>query len=124
MKHVNVTLLRVFAPLLLVVGGLGFVLPESMALTSGATPYNVFHLVFGLMGQGALASKELGAARAFNLGFGLIDVYQAVASLQGWWPKASFQWKVTDDVLHVVIGLGLVAVGLLADRSRPPLQKV
>jgi hypothetical protein len=119
----NVVVLRLFAPLLLVVGVLGFITPESLALTSGATPYNVFHLVFGVVGLGALASRDLGPVRAFNVGFGLIDVYQAVASLAGLWPKAYFQWKATDDVLHVVIGLALVAVGLLADRSVRAAQK-
>ncbi|MDX2011262.1 MAG: hypothetical protein SFW67_13770 [Myxococcaceae bacterium] len=120
---INVTVLRVFAPLLLLVGALGFITPESMALTSGATPYNVFHLVFGAVGLVALGTKELGLVRAFNVGFGLIDVYQAIASLAGLWPKAWFQWKATDDVLHVVIGLGLVAVGLLADRAERSPQK-
>ncbi|MDP3233616.1 MAG: hypothetical protein Q8N26_12630 [Myxococcales bacterium] len=113
----NVLVLKVFAPLLLVVGVLGFVLPESMALTSGATPYNVFHLVFGAVGLGCVFSKRLDAVRTFNIGFGLIDVYQAIASVADLWPKAAFQWKPADDVLHVLIGLGLLAVGVLADRA-------
>lgn len=120
----NVTVLRLFAPVLLVVGVLGFVLPESMALTSGAAAYNVFHLVFGAIGLGCLFSKQLPVVRAFNAGFGAIDLYQALASVVGLWPKALFGWKTADDVLHVVIGLGLLLVGLLADRaSQPAAQK-
>lgn len=113
----NLTVLRIFAPLLIVVGLLGFVMPASMALTSGAAPYNVFHLIFGVIGLGCVFSKQLPLVRAFNAGFGAIDLYQALASVVGLWPKALFEWKLADDVLHVVIGLGLLLVGLLADRA-------
>ena len=50
--------------------------------------------------------------RAFLIGFGAIDLYQAVASRQNWFPKAQFKWKPADDVLHVVVGIALVAVGI------------
>lgn len=120
---VNLLVLKVFAPVLLVVGVLGFVMPASMALTSGAAPYNIFHLIFGAVGLGCVFSKRLDAVRSFNIGFGLIDLYQAIASFVDLWPKAAFQWKVADDVLHVVIGLGLVAVGVLADRALSVPQK-
>lgn len=112
----NVQVLRLFAPVLVLVGGLGFVLPASVALTSGATPYNVFHLLFGVVGLGCVASGRLPAARAFNLGFGLIDLYQALASGLHLWPEAAFRWTRVDDALHVVVGAGLVAVAVLADR--------
>lgn len=121
---VTVWVLRVFAPVLLLVGVLGFVIPPQLALTSGAPAYNLFHLAFGLLGLGCLASRETWAARVFVLGFGLIDVYQAIASLAGLWPRALFQWRATDDVLHVVVGLGLVCVGLFADRSQPVWRRV
>lgn len=121
---VTVWVLRVFAPVLLVVGALGFVIPSELALTSGAPAYNVFHLAFGVIGLGCLATKELPVVRAFVLGFGLIDVYQAIASLAGLWPRALFQWRAADDVLHVVIGLGLVCVALFADRSQPVWRRV
>lgn len=119
----NLVILRIFAPILVVAGVLGFVLPESMALTSGAPAYNVFHLTFGLVGIGCVASKQLPAVRAFNVGFGAIDLYQFLASLVGLWPKALFGWKTADDVLHVVLGLLLVGVGLLADRATGAVQK-
>ncbi|MDP3506220.1 MAG: hypothetical protein Q8S33_38125 [Myxococcales bacterium] len=120
---VNLLVLKVFAPLLLVVGVLGFVMPESMALTSGASAYNIFHLVFGAVGLGCVFSKRLDAVRTFNIGFGLIDLYQAIASFADLWPKAAFQWKVADDVLHVLVGLGLVLVGVMADRALGVPQK-
>ncbi len=113
----NVQLLKLFAPILVVVGVLGFVMPADLALTSGAPAYNVFHIVFGLIGIGCAFSNKLPAARAFNLGFGVIDLYQALASFLSLWPQDLFAWKRADDVLHVVIGLLLVLVALLADRS-------
>lgn len=113
----NLQLLRLFAPILIIVGVLGFVLPPSAALTSGAAPYNVFHLFFGVIGLGCALSGKLDAARAFNLGFGAIDLYQALASVTDLWPRSLFLWTRVDDALHVIVGAILVAVALAADRS-------
>ncbi|MGV3619628.1 MAG: DUF4383 domain-containing protein [Archangium sp.] len=115
---VNITVTRVFSVVLVFVGVLGFVLPPSMAMTSGAPAYNVFHLFFGVIGFACAASKKVQLARAFNVGFGVIDLLQAVASFQHFWPEELFRWTRVDDVLHVVIGAALVAIGVLADRPR------
>ena len=114
----NTRLLKVFGPVLVVVGVLGFVTPPELALTSGALPYNVFHIGFGLLGIGCAWSGRIAASRAFNFSFGLIDLYQAVASLGGLWPRELFVWKAADDVLHVVIGLLLVFVAVRFDGQR------
>jgi hypothetical protein len=73
----------------------------------------VFHLAFGVLGTILAVGGSNGPIRAFNVGFGLIDLYQAVASRTGWFPKAWFRWRPADDALHVAVGLGLVAVGVL-----------
>ena len=52
-------------------------------------------------------------AVAFNLGFGLVDLYQVLAGLVGLFPAALFVYRPLDDVLHVVLGLGLVGLGVL-----------
>ena len=116
-KPVNILLLTAFAPILIVAGILGFVTPPSLALMSGATPYNLFHIFFGLVGVGVLATKRVSLAKLFNIGFGAIDLYQAVASFAGLFPTTLFAYKRADDVLHIVLGLLLVGVGLLADRN-------
>jgi hypothetical protein len=113
----NVSLLKLFGPVLIVVGVLGFVLPPAVALTSGAAPYNVFHIAFGLLGT-ALAFKSAPRhAAVFNVAFGAIDLYQAAASFAHLPPAALFAYKPADDVLHVVIGAALVGAGLLGLRS-------
>ncbi len=115
--RINTLTLKIFAPVLILTGILGFVTPPSLALMSGAAPYNLFHITFGLIGL-ALAFVSGGRyARYFNLGFGAIDLYQAVASFAGLFPKALFLWTLADDALHVVIGLALLGIGLLADRG-------
>jgi branched-subunit amino acid ABC-type transport system permease component len=106
---VNRIVARAFGATLIVTGLAGFVIPPKKAMTSGAPAYNVFHLVFGALG--IIASRRRTTARAFNVGFGAIDLYQAVASRRGWFPQKAFRWKTADDVLHVVIGAGLVAAG-------------
>jgi hypothetical protein len=113
-----VQVLRLFAPILIAVGVLGFVLPASVAMTSGAAPYNVFHLIFGVIGLGCVFSGKPDAMRAFNLGFGAIDLYQALASVTDLWPRSLFLWTRVDDILHVVIGALLVAVALFGERVK------
>lgn len=109
----NTLTIAVFAPILVVVGVLGFVIPAQKAATSGAPAYNTFHLVFGVVGIVLAFAGNDDAIRAFNIGFGAIDLYQAAASRLHWWPENLFRWTKVDDVLHVVIGVGLVAVGVL-----------
>jgi hypothetical protein len=108
----NYYVLTAFAPILILVGVLGFLIPENKSLTSGAPAYNIFHIVFGLIGVATLYSGIETAHRAFNIGFGVIDLNQAGASFLGLFPKNQFKWKRADDVLHIVIGAFLVAVGV------------
>ena len=111
--ELNYYVLLVFAPLLIVVGILGFLIPENKSLTSGAPAYNIFHIAFGLVGLGVLYSGHQPCMRWFNIGFGAIDLYQAAASFLHLFPERFFKWKRADDVLHILIGAGLVLVGIL-----------
>ncbi|MEO6655303.1 MAG: hypothetical protein ABIO36_04410 [Pyrinomonadaceae bacterium] len=108
----NYYTLLVFAPLLILTGILGFVIPAKKALTSGTPAYNVFHIIFGLTGI-MIVTHHYDYIRAFNIGFGLIDLYQAAASYMHLFPEKHFHWKRADDMLHIVIGAALVLVGLL-----------
>ena len=110
----NTLTVAVFAPILVLVGILGFVIPPDKAATSGAPLYNLFHIAFGLVGVALAFSGNDAAIRTFNIGFGSIDLYQAVASRLHWWPEKIFRWTKVDDLLHVVIGIVLVAVGVFS----------
>ncbi|MEO6051713.1 MAG: hypothetical protein ABIP78_10335 [Pyrinomonadaceae bacterium] len=111
--HLNYYTLLIFAPLLILTGILGFIIPAKKGLTSGAPAYNVFHIIFGLIGLGIVCSQHDPYIRAFNIGFGALDLYQAAASYLHMFPEKHFRWKRADDVLHIVIGGALVLVGLL-----------
>ena len=111
-KPLNYKVLLVLAPVLILIGILGFVIPPENALTSGAFHYNVFHLISGAIGIILLVLRRENYIRAFNLGFGLIDLYQALASFANLFPKEYFQWTRIDDILHIVVGAILVSVGL------------
>jgi hypothetical protein len=117
-RGLNYITLVIFAPLLILVGVAGFLIPEDQSLTSGAIPYNVFHIVFGLIGLALLWSSRETAISLFNAGFGLIDLYQAVASFLGLPPKQYFLWTRVDDILHVVIGLALLLIGVFGLTKR------
>lgn len=110
-KSINKLTLAIFAPLLILVGVGGFVLPKGVSLTSGAPPYNVFHIVFGLLGLLVLWSGRERLIGLFNAGFGAIDLYQALASYADLPPKQYFLWTGVDDILHIVIGLALFIIG-------------
>lgn len=111
-RDVSRAVLKVFAPILIVVGILGFLVPPKRAATSGAPAYNIFHLVFGAIGIACARHQRPSLARTFNVGFGALDLYQAVASRRGWFPQRWFRWKTADDLLHVGIGAGLVVAGI------------
>ncbi|MCC7308503.1 MAG: hypothetical protein IT173_13135 [Acidobacteria bacterium] len=110
----NYYVLLVFAPLLVIVGILGFIIPQNKSLTSGAPAYNVFHIVFGLIGVFTIYSNHEPYIRGFNIGFGLIDLYQAASSFGHIFPEKYFRWTRVDDALHIAIGAGLVLVGIAA----------
>ena len=110
-KTLNQKTLAVLGPLLMLTGIAGFVIPEHYSLMSGAAPYNFFHIIFGALGLLlAMFTNDLGAI-AFNLGFGLIDLYQALASVVGLAPIQYFHWTYADDVVHVLLGFALVLIG-------------
>ena len=115
MKNLNYYTLLIFAPVLILTGILGFILPET--LMSGAPAYNVFHIVFGMIGLLSVLSKRQSIIRGFNIAFGLIDLYQALASQMNWYPESLFRWKTGDDILHIIIGAGLVLIGVFADKA-------
>jgi hypothetical protein len=112
LENLNFLILAIFAPILVLVGILGFIIPANRSLTSGATPYNIFHIVFGIIGAILILNGNEGGIRAFNIGFGLIDLYQAVASYANLFPKQYFKWTRVDDILHIVVGALLVLIGV------------
>lgn len=60
----------------------------------------------------ALATFRRGSpAIAFNLTFGAIDLWQAVAGPLGWFPSAAFGLKPADHVVHAILGPLFVGVG-------------
>jgi hypothetical protein len=110
-KTLNQKTLTVIAPLLMLAGIAGFVIPERYSLFSGETPYNIFHLIFGAIGLLLLTTKNDLWASLFNFGFGLIDLYQVLASVVGLTPIQYFLWTYFDDVAHVLIGFALTIIG-------------
>jgi len=109
----NLAVAGTLAPLLVVTGALGFALRPDWALMSGAPTYNLFHIASGLVGIARVLRAGGRGAVGFNLAFGLIDLYQAVAGSMDLFPAALFAYRPLDDVLHVILGLGLVGLGAL-----------
>ena len=110
-RSLNYKTLTVFAPLLILVGVAGFLIPADKSLTSGAPAYNVFHLMFGVLGLIVLWTSKERLISLFNGGFGLIDLYQALASRLDLPPQEYFLWTPLDDIFHVIIGVVLVTIG-------------
>lgn len=120
-KNLNYWVLAVFAPVLILAGIGGFIMPT--ALSSSAPAYNIFHIFFGVVGLAFVLMKNDPLIRAFNIGFGVIDLYQAAASFLHLFPESYFRWLKGDDILHIVIGAALVLVGLLGRTGQEQTDK-
>jgi hypothetical protein len=110
-KGLNYVTLMIFAPVLILTGIAGFLLPGEKSLTSGAVPYNIFHIISGCIGLAFVLTRREGWIIGFNIVFGLIDLYQALASYTHLFPEQYFRWTGADDVLHIILGLLLVGIG-------------
>ena len=117
-KTLNQKTLTILGPLLMLTGIAGFVIPEQYSMMSGAAPYNLFHIIFGAVGLLLTMANSNLLASAFNLGFGLIDLYQVLASVIGLTPIQYFHWTYVDDVVHVLLGFALVLIGGYGLRKR------
>ncbi len=117
-KSLNYFVLLIFAPILILTGVLGFIFPADKGIMSGAPAYNIFHLIIGSVGLMVALTRNETWIRMFNVSFGVIDLYQALASFLHLFPEQLFLWKPGDDVVHIVIGASLVLVGL-SGRSDP-----
>jgi hypothetical protein len=113
----NARVLGIFGPVLILTGIGGFVIPARYALMSGAPAYNLFHIACGLLGTALALGTSPRAIAVFNLGFGLGDLYQALAGVIGIFPARQFRYKTADHVVHLVLGLGLAAIGALGLRE-------
>jgi hypothetical protein len=111
-KSLNFITLAIFAPVLILAGLAGFLIPTEHSLTSGAPAYNVFHLIFGVIGLLVVWTRNELWLSLFNFAFGLIDLYQALASALHLPPAKYFLWTKVDDILHILIGLALVTIGV------------
>jgi hypothetical protein len=107
----NARLLGAFGPILILTGIAGLVLPPRLALMSGAVPYDLFHIAFGLLGTALVLARRARGIAIFNLAFGLGDLYQAMAGILGLFPAEIFRYKPGDHVAHLLLGLLLAAVG-------------
>lgn len=113
----NRQLLALFAPLLLIAGVLGLIVPARLSLMSGAVPYDLFHLVFGVLGLLLVRFASPRGPLLFNLGFGLVDLWQAVAGVAGWFPAELFALRPADHVVHVLFGVVLVGAAIMGLRG-------
>jgi hypothetical protein len=107
----NLRLLAVFGPVLIATGVAGLTLPPDLSPMSGAAPYDIFHILFGTLGLALVLVRSARFAGWFNLGFGALDLYQAVAGAIGFFPAGPFGLRPADHVVHLVLGLLLVAFG-------------
>ena len=107
----NYVTIMIFAPVLILTCIAGFLIPRDKSLTSGAMPYNIFHIISGSIGLAILLVRREQWISGFNIIFGLIDLYQALASYAHLFPEQFFRWTRVDDVLHIILGLMLVGIG-------------
>ena len=102
--------LGILSSILVIAGTLGLLFPAHMTFTTAAAPFHQFHIVSGLLGGVIALFGRNGHTRAFHLAFGLASLYQAVASYTGLFPATYFRCTRADDVVHMVLGVALIAL--------------
>jgi hypothetical protein len=114
----NVRIAGGFGAILILTGLSGLLLRDPTSLMSQAVPYDLFHIAFGALGL-TLGLRGIPAPAArFNLGFGLVDLYQVVAGLSGAFPAGLFALRPGDHAVHLVLGVLLVVCGTAGLRHR------
>jgi hypothetical protein len=91
---------------------------ELLGLFEVSVLHNLVHALFGIAGL-ALAST-VGGARNYLIGGGAIYVALWLLGLVGgadWIPSNS-----ADNWLHLVLGVGLIAAGVVLTRERPVVR--
>jgi hypothetical protein len=107
-----------FGAILILTGVTGLFSQDPTALMSQAVPYDLFHVVFGVLGLVLGLRRRPVPAALFNLGFGLIDLWQVLAGLTGLFPAGLFGLRAGDHIVHLVLGVGLIGCGLAGLRRR------
>jgi hypothetical protein len=113
----NVRVAGGFGAILVLTGVSGLLRRDPDGLMSQAVPYDLFHLAFGALGVTLGLRRGPRPAAGFNLGFGLLDLYQVLAGLSGAFPAALFDLRPGDHAVHLLLGLVLVALGVAGLRG-------
>ena len=124
-RSLNYKVLLILSPLLILTGVSGFVLPDGVIPLSSESAYNIFHIVFGVIGLLLIIFRYENPIRVFNIVFGLTEIYQAIASYNRLFPVQYFKWTWLDDRVHIVLGISLILIGLygfISSRGKPQSQ--
>jgi hypothetical protein len=80
--------------------------------------HNIVHLLFGVVG--ILMARSFGGARAYLIGGGVIYLMLFLYGLLvGQDSVANFvPVNAADDILHLVLGIGMIGLGVALSRSR------
>jgi hypothetical protein len=108
----NTLALGIFSVLTLLLGAMGFLMPEYISLLSTTYAYNLFKVDLGLVGIIMALSGDRKIISLGNLGMGIIFFYQASASFLSLYPIQYFQWTIIDDILNADIGLAMMLISL------------
>jgi hypothetical protein len=108
----NILALGIFSVLILLLGAMGFLMPENISLLSTTYSYNLFRVDLGLVGIIVALTNDKTIIKYGNLSLGLVIAYQAFASLLNLYPEEYFQWTILDNILNADIGLAMILIGL------------
>jgi hypothetical protein len=111
----NTLSLGLLSVLIMLLGAIGFLVPEYVSVLSTTYAYNLFRVDLGLIGIIMALSGDKRIIRYGNLGMGIIFFYQASASFLELYPIQHFQWTIVDDILNADIGLAMMLISLFEE---------
>jgi len=116
-KNLNFLILKFLAPILILIGVLGYIIPNEYNLMSNENFYNLFQINIGLIGMILLFTMNIKLIRGFNIALGAFNIYQVFSSYFGIFPDELFNYTLTDDIVHLDIGIALLFIGIITKTS-------
>lgn len=112
-EQMNITALKIVGPFLLLLGLVGYLIPEKLPFISTHPWQNLLHIDLGLIALIIVFWHNATAAKIFNFLTAGLLLYMAVAAWLGIFPNDMFSFTFVDKLINLDLGLLLLFLVVL-----------
>ena|SRR6478735_10842629 len=112
-EQMNITALKIVGPFLLVLGLVGYLIPEKLPFISTNLWQNLLHIDLGLIALIIVFWQNATAAKIFNFLTAGLLLYMVVAAWLGIFPNEMFSFTFVDKLINLDLGLLLLFLVVL-----------